>query len=82
MTQYNGVIFMKAKSIAAVVLLIVGLLMCFGAAGAMDAGAGWVEGAIRGAVGIIFTAVGVILGKDIEFEETNDNGISEWRDAP
>lgn len=72
---------MKAKSIVAVVLLVIGLLICFGAAGAMDAGASWVEGAIRGVVGIIFAAVGAFLGKDIEFGETEDNDGSEWRDA-
>lgn len=70
---------MKVRTIIAVALIVVGLLVCFGAAGAMDAGAGWVEGAIRGTVGIIFLTAGAILGKSIEFEETDD--ISEWRDA-
>lgn len=70
---------MKVRTIIAVALIVVGLLVCFGAAGAMDAGASWIEGAIRGAVGIIFLTTGAILGKNIEFEETDD--ISEWRDA-
>lgn len=67
---------MNAKSIIAAVLFTVGLLICFGAAGSMDAGASWMEGAIRGAVGIIFMAVGAVLGKGVEFYEQTD-GFSE-----
>lgn len=73
---------MKVKHIASVVLLIVGLLICFSAAASMDAGASWMAGAVRGAVGIIFMSAGAVAGKDMEFEETEEEpDISEWRDA-
>lgn len=64
---------MKTKSIIAAVLLTIGLLVCFSAAGSMDAGASWIEGAIRGAVGIIFMSAGAILSRGMEFHEENDD---------
>lgn len=71
---------MKVKSIIAAVLLTIGLLVCFSAAGSMDAGASWVEGAIRGTIGIIFMSASAILGKDIDADAEEDD-VSEWRDA-
>lgn len=64
---------MKAKSIITAVLLIIGLLICFSAAASMDAGASWITGAIRGAVGIIFMTAGAVLGKRSEFYEQTDD---------
>lgn len=63
---------MKAQSIIAAILLTIGLLVCFSAAGSMDAGASWVEGAIRGTIGIIFMSVAAVLSKDTKFYESTD----------
>lgn len=71
---------MKTKEIIAAILFTIGLLVCFSAAASMDAGASWVTGAIRGAVGIIFAAASVVLGKDVEVEETEED-ISEQEDV-
>ncbi len=60
---------MKAKAVFASVLLILGLIICLSAAACMDGGASWVEGAVRGVVGIILLAVSAFVGRNIEASE-------------
>lgn len=72
---------MKAKLIITAVLFTMGLLICFSAAASMDAGASWITGAIRGAVGIIFMAASAVLGKNIEVVDAEEDDASDWRDA-
>lgn len=73
---------MKTRSIIAAILFTIGMFVCFSATASMDAGASWIVGAIRGAIGIIFVAASAFLATGIELEMSEDeDDISEWRDA-
>lgn len=72
---------MKARGIATVVLLVLGMSLCLMATGRMDAGASFAEGVIIGGIGVAVMTAGAVVGKGLSFED-DTNDVSDRRDIP